>query len=378
MIKLLPSWLLYTAGFVFAALVSMYAVRKILFITQSHKIFDVPDDTRKIHGANIPSLGGLAIYAGFMLTGSFFWPSFHLQLNYFLVSSFLLVFTGVYDDLMNMRPWKKLAVQLLASGITIYLVDIRITSLYGLAGIETLPTGISYCLTIIACTLFINAFNFIDGIDGLACMLAILYACLTGVLYSPHHEALALICFVLAGATFGLLAYNFSPAKIYMGDTGSMLLGFTLFILTLLFLKLNIQDEAFYNTPPGKAASPLLHSAAGAFMIFVSILFLPVFDAIRVFIVRISMGRSPLRADRNHLHYYLLDAGFSHSWATFVILGINILLIGATFLLQDTHPLFNLFCMIVIASAALAFIYVLRRRNLPKGTNMRDRMVAGT
>ena len=230
MINYIPAYILYTAAILASALISSYSVRKILFITRSHKIFDIPDDTRKIHGAEIPSLGGIGIFIGYISVAVLCWPVRHLPLNYFLPSTILLFFTGIYDDLMNMRPYKKLVAQLLAVAFTVFFADVRITSLFGLFGVGTMPYMLSYLITVVGCTLFINAFNFIDGIDGLACVLAILYTGVLGILFCPIHEGLALVSFSLAGATLGLLIFNLSPAKIYMGDTGSMLLGFSIFI----------------------------------------------------------------------------------------------------------------------------------------------------
>src|ERR1700744_2215888 len=126
-------------------------------------------------------------------------------------------------DIMNMRPSKKMVAQLLAAALTIWFADIRLVSLYGIFGINELPYGLSIGITVIACTFFINAFNFIDGIDGLACALAILYTGLFGCMFAGMSATgMAGICFGLGGATMGLVYFNAAPARIYMGDTGSM------------------------------------------------------------------------------------------------------------------------------------------------------------
>jgi UDP-GlcNAc:undecaprenyl-phosphate GlcNAc-1-phosphate transferase len=360
MLNYLPPYILYPIATIVAALISMYSVRKILFITRNHKIYDVPDDTRKIHGAEIPSLGGIGIFIGYILVASLVWPGQLLPVNYFLPSTALLFFTGIYDDLMNMSPSKKLVAQLVASAITVYFADIRIVSLYGMFGIETLPYWVSLFITTIGCTLFINAFNFIDGIDGLACVTAILYMGIFGVLFaSLDFKGVAWLAFSLAGGTAGLLTYNFSPAKIYMGDTGSMLLGFTVFILGVLFVHV-------YAHPPlhgAIAGSSFIQSEAGAAMLLLSILFLPVYDALRVFILRASRAKSPLRADRTHLHYYLLDAGFTHSQAVLIIVSINVVIIGIALLMQAMSLALALMAMVAFTSLALLIIYRLRQKN---------------
>jgi len=341
-------------------------VRKILAITTTLKIYDIPDDVRKIHGAGIPSLGGIGIFLGYILVASFFWPGRPLSVGFFLTPTLLLFFTGVYDDLMNMSPLKKLIVQLAASAIPVYFANISIGSLCGMVGIEALPQSVSLVITILGCTLFINAFNFIDGIDGLACVLAIIYALTLGLLFASLGALnLAILSFCVAGGTLGLLFYNFSPAKIYMGDTGSMLLGFTIFILSVVYLHLNTAG-AWIFTARGRVPAEIIHSEKGALLVVLAILFLPTFDALRVFVLRLSKGRSPLRADRTHLHYYLLDAGCSHPQAVLIIATINVIIIALAFLLQDMNPLIGFTCMLVLVTLSMVVVYLLRQKNLSK------------
>jgi UDP-GlcNAc:undecaprenyl-phosphate GlcNAc-1-phosphate transferase len=354
-----PPYILYIITLVVSFIISLYSVRKILYITTHRKIFDVPDNTRKIHGAHIPSLGGIGVFAGYMVAAAFFLFMNAKGWNYVMASTVVLFFTGIYDDIMNMRPSKKLVAQLLASALTIWFADIRIASLYGIFGINDLPYWLSMGLTIVACTFFINAFNFIDGIDGLACALAILYTGLFGCLFAGMAATgLAGICFGLAGATAGLVYFNAAPAKIYMGDTGSMFLGFTIFILAVLFI-------TTFATG-GNTSSIPVHSPQAAVMLAFAILFLPMYDAVRVFMLRASRGISPLKADRTHLHYYLLDAGFTHSQSVLIILATNALLIVLAFLLQDMHPLISLLALTVAASGVMFIVYRLRQKNLAK------------
>ncbi len=323
----------------------------------SRELFDVPDNTRKLHAGRIPTLGGIGIFIGYIVVTAFF-MYFGIRAGYYIIaSSTLLFFTGIYDDLMNMVPSKKLLVQLIASSITIYFADIRITSLYGIAGIHDLPYWVSIGLTVFCCTLFINAFNFIDGIDGLACSLTILYIGILAALFAIMHvPGLVCICLGILGATLGLLFYNWAPARIYMGDTGSMFLGFTIFILATYFVTL-------YGTDSSQIV-PFIHSQLSAISIVISLLFLPVYDALRVFVIRMSKGISPLRADRTHLHYYLLDAGFGHAKAVSIILALNVTVIAITFAMQDIGPVTTLLCNTVAATLLLLGISILRRKKL--------------
>ena len=146
-----------------------------------------------------------------------------------------------------------------------------------------------------------------------------------------------------------------------MGDTGSMLLGFTLFILSVLFVDVYWSDQISNQGLTARPFNECVHSQSAAFMIMVSLLFFPVFDAIRVFILRISKGRSPLKADRSHIHFYLLDAGFGHTQSVLVLLTTNILIIASAFLLQDYNPLLLLLSMTLIAFISLVVIYWLRQ-----------------
>ena len=360
MTSTLPVYTWYIAAIALSATISIYAIRKIIFITQNRKIYDLPDDTRKIHGAAIPTLGGIGIFIGYLITAAFCWPRTHYFMPYVVASSAILFFIGIYDDIMNMRPVKKLVAQLIATFITVHFASIYITSLHGLFGIGDIPYWPGVIITTLCGTFFINVFNFIDGIDGLAGVLAVLYMSVLGLLFAGiQHEAVAGICFALAGATVGLLYYNIAPAKIYMGDTGSMFLGFTIFIFSVLFLNWSSGSEFHY-------LAAYIQSPQNALVLILAMLFLPVFDAIRVFILRASRGISPLKADRTHLHYYLLDAGFTHTRAVLVIAGTNIVIMMIAYLLQDANPYIALLSITVLASVVLFIVYRLRRGHLTK------------
>ncbi len=359
MLASIPVYVYYFAAIALSAIVSAYSIKKIIFITKNHKIYDVPDDIRKIHGAEIPSLGGIGIFIGYVIVAAFFWPHAHFFMPYILASSAILFFTGIYDDIMNMRPSKKLIAQLIASLVTVVFAHIRFGSLYGLFGIDILPWWPDVILTTLCCTFFINVFNFVDGIDGLAGLLAALYMLILGTLFAcTGHQAVAGISFALAGAIVGLLFFNLAPAKIYMGDTGSMFLGFSIFIFSLLFLNWFGEQGQFELT--------WIHGPQKVLLLIFAMLFLPIFDAIRVFVLRASRGISPLKADRTHLHYYLLDAGFTHTQAVLVIVGTNIAIMALAYIMQDVNPYLMLLSITLVASLVLFIVYRLRQRKLSK------------
>ncbi len=358
MINSIPLYVIYPAAIVSAAIISLYAVQKVLFIARRSKIYDVPDKIRKIHGDEIPSLGGIGIFTGYLIIAAFFWPRNHFFMPAILCSSVILFFTGIYDDLMNMRPSKKLIAQLIASFITVYFADIRLDSCFGLFGIGTIPYWPGIALTTLCCTFFINVFNFIDGIDGLAGVMSILYLGILGYAFAAtEHPGIAGISFALTGATVGLLFYNIAPAKIYMGDTGSMFLGFSIFSFSLLFVK-------WCSTGEINSIVLGIRGPQQALILVIALLFVPVYDGIRVFILRASRGVSPLKADRAHLHYYLLDAGFSHTQAVFVITATNICIIVLAYLLQGFNPYITLVSITLLMSALVLIIYKLRQKKL--------------
>ena len=352
----------YLVAFVSSCIISWYAVKKIIFITQNRKIYDLPDDTRKFHGGNIPSLGGIGVFIGFIIVASFFLRAEPPGWNFIIVSSVILFFTGIYDDLMNMRPSRKLMAQIFASFITIYYSGARITSFEGILGINELPFWVSIGFSTIFCTFFINVFNFIDGIDGLACTFAIFYTVLLGLmLVCMGHTGAATISFSMAGATTGLLYYNKAPAKIYMGDTGSMVLGFVIFMFSI--LTLNYFKSGGWVCHSCAILRPIATPQQMA-LVLVAILYLPIFDAIRIFILRASKGNSPLKADRNHLHYYLLDAGFSHTFSVLVLLATNLAIIGLCYALLPFHYLVVIIGITLFSGSIVGFIHYQRKNKV--------------
>ena len=365
MINSLPPYILYLLAILASFVVSLYAVRKIIFITKERKIFDIPDNTRKIHGAQIPSLGGIGVFTAYIVTAAFFMFSDNTGWNYILISSVILFFTGIYDDLMNMRPLKKLAAQFLASAITVYFTLLPALPNYYLHQLHGVPyLAVAGIITLI-CTFFINAFNFIDGIDGLASSLAILYTVILGSLFASNGQtSIAGTIFCITGATVGLLYFNRTPAKIYMGDTGSMFLGFNIFVFSALF----VFTYRSYEDTNLVSTSVLAGSRWGAASIVFAVLFLPMYDAIRVFILRLSKKGSPLKADRLHLHYYLLDAGIGHAGSVGIIVVVSFLIIAAGYLLQNQR-LFILAVAPLIASTALFIIYRLRQKKLSESAS---------
>jgi UDP-GlcNAc:undecaprenyl-phosphate/decaprenyl-phosphate GlcNAc-1-phosphate transferase len=228
----------------------------------------------------------------------------------------VLLAIGMMDDLKNLPARYKFAIQI-AVALLIAFSGVRITSFNGLFGITELSVSAQYIFTVLAITGITNAFNLIDGIDGLAGGLGFMCLIILGIFLTLSGDSnIAIIAFALGGGLLGFLYYNFNPAKIFMGDTGSLVLGFVIAVLCIRLIQLNI----------GVKHPVLPHSPVFA----LSVVAIPVFDTLRVFALRIWSGRSPFSPDKNHIHHLLTNNGWGHSFASKLLCGVHavVLIIG--------------------------------------------------
>jgi UDP-N-acetylmuramyl pentapeptide phosphotransferase/UDP-N-acetylglucosamine-1-phosphate transferase len=307
-------------AFVTAFTVAMIVMPPLIKIINRFKLFDVPDQ-RKDHTMPIPTMGGIASCAG-MGVGCAMWYGFTKDI--FIISLFfsmaILFLVGIMDDLRNMPARYKLVIQV-AVGTLIAFSGLRITSFNGLFGLHELPVTAQYTLTILAITGITNAFNLIDGIDGLAGGIGFMSLIILALFLTFSGDAnTAVISFSLAGGLLGFLYYNFNPARIFMGDTGSLVLGFVVSVLCVKLIQLNI-------TTPVPA---LPHIPVFAF----SIVAIPVFDTLRVFALRIWSGKSPFTPGRDHIHHVLTNNGWSHRFTTRVICGLHALVLSLGYFIK--------------------------------------------
>lgn len=295
-----------------AFVISFIAIPTIIRVADEKGLFDLPD-ARKLHTRPIASLGGVGIFIGFLLAMllCISLPQ-HPEFQYFYAAALLTFFLGIKDDILVLSASKKFIGQLLAAAIIVHLADVRIDSMHGFLGIHQLPELVSYPLSYITIIVVVNAFNLIDGVDGLAGSLGILTTAVFGSYFAmAGMPAYALLSFSFTGALCAFLVYNYHPAKVFMGDSGSLLLGLINSILVIKFI--NVADSV-------NGSFPITSSVAIGF----SILMVPLFDTLRVFAYRISKGRSPFSADRNHIHHLMLDRGFNHSQVTLICLLMNV------------------------------------------------------
>ncbi|MBN8821350.1 MULTISPECIES: glycosyltransferase family 4 protein [Spirosoma] len=326
-------------SFLVACFVSVVAIPVIIKISELKSLMEKPGE-RRAHSTPTPTFGGIAIFAG-LLISYFLWPSIDqteiYRTNLSIAGMTILFFIGIKDDLVGIDPAKKIMFQVLAAMILIFFGDLRVDYLYGIMGFHHVAEIVGILLT---CFIFIaltNAINLIDGIDGLAGGIAtIASGTFGGWFLMTNHFSMACLAFTLAGALLGFLRFNFSKtSKIFMGNTGSLIIGFMLAFFAVRFVSLNAsyryEPTAFFNAP----------------ILAIVVLIIPIFDTLRVFLVRILAGRSPFSADRNHMHHILLDNGLSHIGATAVLCGVS--LFNTILFLLLHRNISNTFSLVIIA-----------------------------
>lgn len=296
-------------SFVTAFVVAMLVMPFLIKIITRFKLYDVPD-LRKEHTIPVPTMGGVAVCIG-MVVACMLWYEF--TRDFFTISFFFSVVVlfglGILDDLHNISVSNKFVLQLAVAAL-ISFSGVRVTDFNGLFGIYGIPVAAQYTITIIAIAGITNAFNLIDGIDGLAGGLGFMSLLVLGLFLNISNDAnTAIIAFSLAGALLGFLYYNFNPARIFMGDTGSLLLGFVISVLCIKLLQI--------NTSAAQAIIP----HAPVFVL--GIVLIPVFDTLRVFSLRIWNGKSPFSPDKIHIHHLLTTNGWSHSFTSKLICTVH-------------------------------------------------------
>ena len=333
-------------AFITAFLLTFRVIPSIIHLARIKKLYDVPDE-RKSHLEVVPNLGGIAIFAG-LLFSIILWSPFQYlgDLQYVLASFIIIFLIGAKDDIEPISPYKKFVAELFSASIIVFFANIRITSFYGILGIEQIPYILSIVFTLFVILAIINAFNLIDGVDGLAGSIGVVVAFVFGFwFYKVDRIELAVVSFSMMGSIIAFLYYNYSPAKIFMGDTGSLLLGLISSVLAISFLKFNgeMQNSQFYID-----SSPVFA---------ISVLILPIFDTVRVMVLRIFRMQSPFNPDRNHIHHLLLDIGLNHMQVTIVLIFTNVFLIALAYFLRRINinilMLFIIFCSLIITGILL-------------------------
>lgn len=306
-------------------LLAVSGIPSIIHIALKYRLFDNAESHRKSHRLQISRLGGVAIFCSFTITILLFATRVKYQEANFLITSCIILFgLGLKDDLYGVSAGTKFFLQMIVAIILVVLGDFRLSSLYGVFFLWEVHAIWGGLFSIVLIIFVNNAFNLIDGIDGLAGTIGVIGALSFGVFFAIGNELpYAFIAFAMAGAIAGFLVFNYSPAKIFMGDTGALLIGLVLIILAIKFIELNkigqIPNPNFYSAPA----------------IAVAVLLVPVFDSLRIFFIRILHKKSPFTGDRNHVHHRLQQLGFSTKKIV-VSLGLfNVAMIFFAVLLQN-------------------------------------------
>ncbi|MEO9144493.1 MAG: MraY family glycosyltransferase [Ginsengibacter sp.] len=333
-----------------AFLITFFSIPVIIEVAKDKKLFDEPGG-RKVHKAVIPTLGGLGIFAGFIIATLMGVPPSETSVfQYILASVMIIFFMGIKDDILILTASKKFVGQLIAAGILIKFGGIQITNMYGFMGVHAIPHTASFLLTLFAIVVITNSFNLIDGVDGLAGSLGLLTSLVFGIYFYITGQVLyTIMALSLAGSLIAFLIYNFNPAKIFMGDTGSLLIGILNSVFVIKFISIASDPASVF---------PLESAAAIGF----SILLVPLFDTLRVVSHRIINRRSPFAPDRNHIHHFLLDMGLSHRKITYTCVSANIVFIALAYLLRSSGTTMVILILVSVATFAVSIVYHNRPR----------------
>jgi UDP-GlcNAc:undecaprenyl-phosphate GlcNAc-1-phosphate transferase len=291
---------------------------------------------RKVHSTPVPRVGGLAMAAG-LFVATLLTVELSPPVQGLLLGLLVLVLFGLWDDRVNLSYGAKFAGQVIAVALCMFVGDINIGAL-AFGGIDAVPPAVSALITFVFLIGITNAINLADGLDGLAGGMALLCLCAIALFsVASGNSAVTAIALIEAGAVLGFLRFNTHPARVFMGDCGSQMLGLSVGALALLAT----QGE----TCALSAALPLL------------LLGLPIMDTLTVMLTRIRAGKSPFTADRNHLHHRLLNLGFEHREAVFLIYLLQVALVLLAYFLRfelDSQIILT-FC--AFAAAVLWFLH---------------------
>jgi UDP-N-acetylmuramyl pentapeptide phosphotransferase/UDP-N-acetylglucosamine-1-phosphate transferase len=330
-----------------------FALPTLIKISNDGNFFDKPDHTRKVHEHAKPNIGGIAIFLSFLFGCILFLKATAIEYSNFLLGATMIIFSmGVRDDFLGLNAYKKMALQIIAAVLVVVFAEVRISSFYGLFGVFELSYWISVPFSIFVMVVVTNTFNLINGIDGLAACIGIVITLTFGIIfYDMNQLGWSRIAFALCGALLGFIPFNFEPSKIFMGDTGAYIIGFIIAILTIQLIEFNKFDTVL-NADPYIKSSP----AVG-----IGFLFVPLFDTLRAFILRISQGKSPLFADRQHIHHFLLDRGWSHKSIALFMSSASLFFIGLCFALQNMGSFYLISLLVTIGVLFHVIIGVLSK-----------------
>jgi len=325
----------------------------VIFIFKKNNVLEAPGG-RKIHTGLVPSMGGIAIVlATFIGLASWLTLDQLGFVRYLLIALALMFTLGLRDDLVELSAIQKLAGQCVAAFLVVVMADIRLTGFYGCFGIYEIPLSVSYLLSFLTIIVLTNAFNLIDGLDGLAGTISVVTLSFLGWWFMASELfPYGIIALTMVASILSFMLYNWHPAKIFMGDTGSLSIGFLISVLIILFIDYN---GTMLEMQGIKFNAPI---ATG-----VALLIVPIYDTARIFIKRARKGRSPLAPDKSHVHHFLLRIGFSHDKVVYILGSVKLIFIALIFLGQpyNDHVMLPLVVILAIGMGIVLDRYTLKK-----------------
>ncbi|KAA3645946.1 MAG: undecaprenyl/decaprenyl-phosphate alpha-N-acetylglucosaminyl 1-phosphate transferase [Bacteroidetes bacterium] len=337
------------AAIMISFFIVLFATPSFIKVAELKNLFDEPGDQRKLHKTRIPSMGGIMIFAGTLFSFFICFPSEDIGYIKFLVPSILvLFFIGIKDDIIGTAPVKKLLGHLLVAFIMVLMAEVKITSLYGIFEVRELPDWASISLSIFTYVVIINAFNLIDGVDGLAAGVGCIAATSFGIWFLLLGSMVdAIIAFSLAGSLLGFLRFNFHPANIFMGDSGSLTVGLIICVLAIRVIEFRPDvmpvEMKFISKP----------------IFAMAVLSYPLLDTLRIFVYRMLKGTSPFTADKNHIHHRLIFLGLSHAQTVGVIYLFNVSLIAYSILVKGLNTSYTFIILAAIVFIAMGGLFLI-------------------
>ena len=339
-------WLL--TAFILAFFVAWATFPTILKVSEVKQLMDEPG-SRSVHSIKTPTLGGIGLFFSLAVVITSMGSLLNTKILMLLLGGMtVLFFLGLKDDLLVLAPRTKLLGQLLVASVLIIFTDTRIDGFFGIFGITTLPYILSVGFTLFVYILIINAYNLIDGVDGLAGTLAAFACAAFAFLFLKTQDvSMATIAVATIGSLLPFLRLNFSSKrKIFMGDTGSMIIGFLVAFFVVRFMS----EAQIYRTSIYYNSAPVLALA---------IVFFPLLDTLRIFFIRaVIHKKSPFEADRNHLHHNFLRLGYSHKQTTACVVIINAVLFVLVLLFKDFDIHLQFFLLLSIGTSLYSVVFI--------------------
>lgn len=353
--------LLLLIGFFTAWFVVMISMPSLIKVAKLKHLVDEPTEARKVHHRSVPTIGGIVLFGAIVFTYALWYPDQYTHIKnvftnfkFLIAALIVLFFVGVKDDIIGTAPVKKLISHILVGFILVVMGGIQIKSMHGLFGVYIFEEWQSISLSMFVYIVVVNAYNLIDGVDGLAGGVGFVIAMFFALwFYITGNVPLALLSVVLGGSLLGFLFFNFSPAKIFMGDSGSLVIGAIITVLAINMI----------NEPQSRIRETLwIFEKIPTPVYAMALLSYPLVDTLRVFSLRILKGKSPFSADNNHIHHRLLQKGFSHKKTCFTIYAYNISVVTLSVIFSQSNPTITFFIALLIAFVLIIPAFIGKKR----------------